>query len=73
MNMILKIILIIFFLSLLLYPMLSSACSMCQSGYTAGQVTAYKQITLLLAVTPVLGGIFIFRWIYKKSQITSEK
>ncbi len=48
-------------------PFIIKACPLCQGGGTSPEtIRAYKGITLLLALLPVLGGGILFYWIYTK-------
>jgi hypothetical protein len=54
-------------LLLLLVAQAAWACPLCQGGgNTPDTVTAYKGITLFLALLPVGGGGLLFYWIYRK-------
>lgn len=52
--------------AILAFPEITDACPMCQPGFTKDQVSAYKGITLLLALLPIVGGTALFLWIFKK-------
>lgn len=45
-------------------------CPLCQGGdgIKKETITAYKQVTAFLAGLPVLGGIGLFYWIFKKTK-----
>lgn len=43
------------------------ACPMCQGKSEGDVITAYKAITAFLALLPILGGIGIFYWIFKRN------
>lgn len=64
---------ILLFLFLFLVPEFSGACPLCEGGAKAETRTAYRGITLLLALMPVLGCIGIFRWLYLKQKNFKEK
>ena len=48
----------------------AAACPLCQSGdgYTQETISAYKGITLLLALLPIIGAGGIFTWIYRRQK-----
>lgn len=55
-------------LTLVLFPVFAGACPMCQGGTSKNMLSAYRIITLLLALLPILGGTGIFYWIYLKNK-----
>ncbi|GAB1430651.1 hypothetical protein MASR2M18_14840 [Ignavibacteria bacterium] len=54
----------------LLWPDAIMACPLCQSdgGVSPQTVSAYKGITLFLAVLPLAGAGGVFYWIYVKNK-----
>ncbi|MBX7153655.1 MAG: hypothetical protein U0Y96_06080 [Candidatus Kapaibacterium sp.] len=59
---------LILVMAFVLHPEVLTACPLCQGGQGVSQQTiaAYKGITLLLALLPVVGAGGIFYWIYNK-------
>ncbi|MEI6817754.1 MAG: hypothetical protein WCL14_14205 [Bacteroidota bacterium] len=58
---------------LFLLPVLAHACPLCQGGGTTKDtVTAYKGITALLALIPIIGGSALFYWLYVKYKNNGE-
>lgn len=59
-----------FGIALALFPQLGTACPLCQGGQGVSEKTifAYKGITLLLALLPVVGCSAIFYWINLKTK-----
>jgi|GEM_PF-1914775 len=51
-----------------LLPMSTWACAMCQAGATKENVAAWEGITLFLALMPLVSVGSIFYWIYAKSK-----
>lgn len=51
-------------------PDILTACPLCQSGggISPQTVSAYKGITLFLAVLPIAGASGVFYWIYTKNK-----
>lgn len=49
-------------------PYVADACPLCQGGqgYTKETIVAYKSVTAVLALLPMLMTVGIFRWIFKK-------
>jgi hypothetical protein len=52
----------------ILSPMSTWACAMCQAGGTKENVAAWEGITLFLALMPLISVGSIFYWIYAKSK-----
>lgn len=46
------------------------ACPLCQGGQGISKdtITAYKGVTLFLALLPIIGSAGIFYWIYKRKK-----
>lgn len=44
------------------------ACPMCQGKSEGDVITAYKAVTAFLALLPIVGGILIFRWIFRSKK-----
>ncbi len=47
-------------------PSLAEACAVCGGSFTEGEVSAYLNITALLAVVPLVMMVALAYWIYKK-------
>ncbi|MCP4125319.1 MAG: hypothetical protein GY751_26600 [Bacteroidetes bacterium] len=51
---------------LLCFTTVSEACGVCSGSYTHEEVVAYRVITLLLTLVPIIGLSVLFYWVYKK-------
>ena len=65
---VMKYIVVLFFIILMMSPMLSSACAFCQGGANKENIAGYEGITLFLALMPIISVGSIFYWIYAKSK-----
>lgn len=59
--------------ALLALPYFANACPMCQGDTKGRTVKAYKGITLMLALMPIVGSAGISYWIYNKYKQVRNK